>query len=250
MHEGLCNCSEFTRLLAIALLNWSDDEGYFMANPILIRGQVFPFLDDSKIIPRSLQDLSRVGWITLGKDDQDRDVGFVINFTKHQRVDKPKPSSIKGNFRFQDDSKTIPRFIQDASKEEGNGKEGNGKEILSKKLDDMDFAGKIYEEYPRKEGRKKAIESIMKAMKSNDGYFLMERTKTYCDAIQWKERQFIPLPATWFTQERFNDKDEAWLPPCKNESTSVLQMGLSAISSDFAPAKPQKTVNLAAEMGI
>lgn len=40
------------------------------------------------------------------------------------------------------------------------------------------------------------------------------------------------------------------IPKAKNESTSVLQMGLSAISSDFAPAKPQKTVNLAAEMGI
>ena len=39
-------------------------------------------------------------------------------------------------------------------------------------------------------------------------------------------------------------------PRQKNESTSVLQMGLSAISSDFAPSKPQKTVNLAAEMGI
>ena len=126
MHEGICLCSDFTRLLAIALLNWSDDEGYFMANPILIRGQVFPFLDDSKIIPRSLQDLSRVGWITLGKDNQGRDVGMIKNFAKHQRVDKPKPSCIKGNFQFQDDSKIDPRLIQDASKEEWKGMEGKG----------------------------------------------------------------------------------------------------------------------------
>ena len=128
MHEGLCKCSEFTRLLAIALLNWADDEGYFMANPILIRGQVFPFLDDSKIIPRSLQDLSREGWIQLGKDNQGRSVGRVLNFGKHQRVDKPKPSEIKASSAFQDESKMNPRTIQDASKEEGNGmeEEGNG----------------------------------------------------------------------------------------------------------------------------
>jgi hypothetical protein len=126
MHEGLAKCSEFARLLAIALLNWSDDEGYFMANPILIRGQVFPFLDDSKIIPRSLQDLSFVGWIRLGKDNQGRDVGFVINFSKHQRVDKPKPSSIKGCATFQDPSKNDPRSIRDESKEEGKGMERNG----------------------------------------------------------------------------------------------------------------------------
>jgi len=127
MHEGLCKCPEFTRLLAIALLNWADDEGYFMANPVLIRGQVFPFMDESKMIPRSLQDLSRVGWIELGTDEQGRDVGRIINFAKHQRVDKPKPSSIKENFTFQDDSKNDPRNVQEASKEEGKGKEEEGK---------------------------------------------------------------------------------------------------------------------------
>ena len=106
MHEGLCKCSEFSRLLAVALLNWSDDEGYFMANPILIRGQVFPFEEDSKKVPRGLQELSGAGWIRLGKDDQGRSVGMVINFAKHQRVDKPKASSIKASSAFQDPSKT------------------------------------------------------------------------------------------------------------------------------------------------
>jgi hypothetical protein len=123
MHEGLCKCSEFSRLLAVALLNWSDDEGYFMANPILIRGQVFPFEDDSKKVPRSLQELSSVGWIRIGNDDQGRSVGMVINFAKHQRVDKPKPSTIKASSVFQDASKNDLGRIQDASKEEGKGME-------------------------------------------------------------------------------------------------------------------------------
>lgn len=146
MHEGLCKCSEFTRLLAIALLNWSDDEGYFMANPILIRGQVFPFLDDSKMIPRSLKDLSSVGWIALGRDDQGRDVGMIKNFAKHQRVDKPKPSIIKANSQFQDESKMNPRIVPDASKEEGKGREqgmeedGNMKESLPLPFRSYEFA--------------------------------------------------------------------------------------------------------------
>lgn len=133
MHEGLAGCAEFSRLLAIALLNWADDEGYFMANPILIRGQVFPFVDDSKKVPRGLDELSRVGWIELAKDDQGRDVGRVINFLKHQRVDKPKPSTIKDSWRFQEESKNYLGSISDESKEEGNGREqgkgsGKGKE--------------------------------------------------------------------------------------------------------------------------
>jgi hypothetical protein len=123
LHEGLCGCSDFTRLLAIALLNWADDHGYFMAHPSLLRGSLFPFLDDSKKIPGSLQDLSRVGWIELGTDNQGRPVGRVVNFSKHQRVDKPKESTIKDLCAFQDQSKTRPGIIQDASKEEGNGME-------------------------------------------------------------------------------------------------------------------------------
>lgn len=127
-HEGLCSCSEFTRLLAIALLNLADDEGYFMANPSILRGALFPFLDSSKMIPGSIQDLSRVGWIEVGEDDQKRQVGRVLNFRKHQRIDKPKPSNIKPLSKFQDASKTHPRRVQDASNEEGKGREGKGTE--------------------------------------------------------------------------------------------------------------------------
>lgn len=127
LHEGLCALPEFTRLLAIALLNWADDEGYFMANPAILRGSLFPFLDDSKKIPRGLQELSRVGWIDLGKDTQDRDVGRIRNFAKHQRVDKPRSSEIKASSAFQEASKNVLGVLQDASKEEWNGMEqGNG----------------------------------------------------------------------------------------------------------------------------
>jgi hypothetical protein len=111
-------------LLAIALLNWSDDEGYFMANPTLIRGQLFPFEEDSKKVPRSLQELSEAGWILLGTDSQKRAVGKVMNFLKHQRVDKPKPSEIKGCSTFQEPSTT--HLIVVPSGMEGNRREGNG----------------------------------------------------------------------------------------------------------------------------
>jgi len=134
MHEGLCGKSEFTRLLAIALLNWADDEGYFLANPVLIRGQVFPFLDDSTKIPRALQDLSSVGWIDLGSDDQGRSVGKIKNFSKHQRVDKPNASKLKASSVFVDDSKNVLGLLLEDSKEEGKGmeEERNGIEAKPK----------------------------------------------------------------------------------------------------------------------
>lgn len=133
IHEGMCQCSEFTRLLAIALLNWADDEGYFMAHPMILKGNLFPFLDDSKMIPRSLKDLSRIGWIELAEDSQIRPIGRVLNFLKHQRVDKGKRSQIKDLWPIQDESNIDPRHVEDASKEEGKGigkeKERKGSEF-------------------------------------------------------------------------------------------------------------------------
>jgi hypothetical protein len=75
------------------------------------------------------------------------------------------------------------------------------------------IAEAIYQRYPRKEGKADAIKAILKAMKRHDAKFLLERTEAYAEAIAWKERQFIPHPATWFNGERFNDDPEAWKEP-------------------------------------
>lgn len=133
--ETLAPLSDKAKLLAIALLNYADDEGFFWANPILIKSALFPFLDESKTIPRCVQELSGVGYIRLGKTPDGRSVGEVVNFKKHQRIDKPKPSIIGRFVTFQDESKTNPRNVQDASKEEqgtGNreqGGDGNGMDM-------------------------------------------------------------------------------------------------------------------------
>ena len=153
LHEGLCGCSEFARLLALALLNWSDDEGYFMAHPSLIRGSLFPFLDDSKNIPRSLQDLSRVGWIELGKDDQGRPVGRVTNFLKHQRIDKPQASKIKGSSVFLEHSKNDLGTILDDSQGEWKGMDqGIGKGSLTESAPPPPLDGTLK---PKKEKKPK-----------------------------------------------------------------------------------------------
>ena len=137
--ETLAPFPDFTKLLAIGLLNYADDHGYFWANPVLIRSQIFPFLDSSKTLLGAIQDLSSVGYIRLGvAEDGVRQVGQVVNFDRHQRVDKPKPSIIAQNCTFQDVSKTTPRTIKDASKEEGKGRERKGKGTLSQATGDLE----------------------------------------------------------------------------------------------------------------
>jgi hypothetical protein len=114
------------RLLAVALLNYSDDEGYFMANEALIRGECFPFDEDSKSVRRGLQELSRIGYIALGTSSDGQKIGSIPNFLEHQRIDKASPSKIKTKTITWEDSANPPRIIQESSTPEGN-KEGKGK---------------------------------------------------------------------------------------------------------------------------
>ena len=124
--EKMSSLPPETRLLAIALLNYSDDEGYFLASQVLVKSACFPFLESSKTIPRMIQELSSIGYLECGKTEDGRELGHIVKFLKHQRIDKGKPSQLKQKSQFDESSTNDPRSIQDASKEEGEGEGEQG----------------------------------------------------------------------------------------------------------------------------
>jgi hypothetical protein len=83
-----------TQLLAIALLNVADDEGYFYADPDLIRGAVRP-RENSLNVHGALTELSNIGYIELREHSTHGLLGRVAKFDEHQRVNRPSTSSIK-----------------------------------------------------------------------------------------------------------------------------------------------------------
>ena len=87
--ETISSVDAFSRLMAIALLNLSDDHGYFNATPAVVRGEVFPFEESLANISRALSELSRVGYICIGTTSTGKRVGRVVNFKIHQKVDHP-----------------------------------------------------------------------------------------------------------------------------------------------------------------
>lgn len=93
--EDMAEISEAACLLAIGLLNYADDEGYFNANPKLIKAAVFPIRETSGSIPVLLQELSNCGYISLFSAQDGKRYGLINNFTKHQVVNKKTPSKIK-----------------------------------------------------------------------------------------------------------------------------------------------------------
>lgn len=93
--EDMAEVSEAACLLAIGLLNYADDEGYFNANPKLIKAAVFPIREPSVTIPVMLRELSNHGYLVLFSTSDSKHFGLIQNFAKHQVVNKPRPSKIR-----------------------------------------------------------------------------------------------------------------------------------------------------------
>lgn len=112
--------------------------------------------------------------------------------------------------------------------------------VPSKKMRQQELAESICQEYPRKVAKIDALKAIIKAMKENDPAFLLERTKAYAAAIVWKEKQFIPHPATWFNKGFFNDDPEEWKQPVTNGSVpqSAIAHRQHKADSEYVETKP------------
>lgn len=91
-------------------------------------------------------------------------------------------------------------------------KERKGKEqaLLKHSSSMLQASEAIYAEYPRKVGKPVALKAILKALESIDAPRLLSLTKQFCAAARGREQQFIPHPATWFNQQRFNDDPSTW----------------------------------------
>ncbi len=67
----------------------------------------------------------------------------------------------------------------------------------------------IYQAYPRHVGRKDGLKAIGKALKGISPETLLDHVRTFAAACEQAgtDPRFIPHPATWFTGERWEDKE-------------------------------------------
>ena len=106
-HPVMSKQDDATRLMALGLLNYADDEGYFCADAPLVRASLRPFDDDSSIVRRSLARLAELGYIELREHPTHGMIGLVLSFTTHQRVDRGKSSVLKHLYDSTNDRRTI-----------------------------------------------------------------------------------------------------------------------------------------------
>lgn len=221
-HPVLRKQKDSSQLLAIALLNLSDDEGYFMADCALVRAFARPFDESTRITQEALSELQNIGWVEIRNSPTHGPIGKVVNFIKHQVINRSTPSKIKSYF----ESVTAHEVFSEDSQLDGKGWEGNGKEKPLARFTSSDCE-EIYELYPRKVGRKKALESIAAAIsricageikgqtttRATAIAGLKERVRTFAESPAGKRGTYTPHPTTWFNRSSYLDEVSEWSAP-------------------------------------
>lgn len=136
LDEDLAELPCEAHMLAAAILNHCDDEGYFKANPKLIHAQVFALRDMECTTTVLVQSLQKIGYLTLFVGSDGKEYGHVTNFNNHQSINKPKASKIKGLKPVQSKSRTDTGQLP-LGKEQGKeqGKESNIEKTKKNKTD-------------------------------------------------------------------------------------------------------------------
>jgi len=88
--EEIGSWSFISRLCYIALWNFADDEGRFKANEALLKAQIFPYDDDIDFKAIKIDLDKKVCWY----EHDSLQYGYIRNFKKYQRIDRPTPSRI------------------------------------------------------------------------------------------------------------------------------------------------------------
>lgn len=125
-NEALSSLPEATHMLAAALLNYADDEGYFNANPALVRAACAPLREPSVSVHNSLISLQKVGFLKIGQVKDGRKYGHITSFLKHQRVNRASPSRIKSLEIVWEESVIDHTQFSEDSLPEGNREQGTG----------------------------------------------------------------------------------------------------------------------------
>ena len=141
-HPVLGTLDSFTKLLGIAILNLADDEGYFIGEAFFVRGQLFPYEKGLHKVAKGLKLLEEKGYIALQDAPSFGMIGLVVNFKKHQKVNRPLPSTLKEYFQSSihgglsesslPEWKGVGKELEENGKEaERNGTYCKGKEVKS-----------------------------------------------------------------------------------------------------------------------
>jgi hypothetical protein len=200
--EALSSVSAEAALLAIGLLNHSDDEGFFNANPKLIEADVFPLRELSSSITVLLRELSKIGYLTMFLGSDGKKYGMVTNFAKHQVINKPRQSKIKGLCslpeEYGSDTVDVPLGMEWNGKGKGKEKEIEG----ANALDGFDEFWMIYDKKVEKPQAEKSWKRIKPTIELQLTIYAAARTYV----ASTPDKKYRKNPSTWLNNQCWNDE--------------------------------------------
>lgn len=194
-----------SQLLYFHMVLRADDDGVV---------ESYPLMKMLGLAPDNFKVLEAKGFIKLLNDDQ---VVLVMNWIEHNKIRADRKVNsiylplIKNLYPELPTIEPKPRSDVDDNSRRINGGQstvGISKDKLSKDkiIEDNHFSS-FWDSYPRKEGKKNAEKSWLKIdPKLHD--IILSALKEHCESEQWLKDggRFIPHPATWLNQERWNDE--------------------------------------------
>jgi len=176
------------RLFYIGLWNFADDEGKFKANDVILKAHIFPY--DTNVDLEEIKKFlgSKIVWYEVDKFKY----GYIRNFLKYQRIDRPTKSVIPDPKEALDEHSTSTRrrLVPNISKD-----------------NTRDF-DEFYSKYPKKQGKADAFKAFVK-LSPNDELLgtILRAVEEWSKSEAWlkDDGKYIPLPATWLRGNRWED---------------------------------------------
>lgn len=211
---NMVKLSPFARLLYIGMWNFTMcDYGHVADDAMKLKLQVLPM--DDVDINELLLEVMNAGRVVRIVSDDGRTFLHVKRFGDHQKIDprwktrcqacgsadlKPLPETQGSLGELPVTPKVSPPLPL--------GREGMGRE--SKKTSSNAAHSKefdsFWEHYPRKVGKLAAKTAFSKALSLTDVSNIQEALRRLHQEVRGQDQKFIPHPATWLNQGRWDDE--------------------------------------------
>lgn len=204
--ETAGSLDDFSWRLLVSLICLADDYGRGRANPAIIKGQAFPLRDNvtKEQIEESLKEIQKSGTIIVYQVEGAKYYYFP-KWEKHQTIRAktsryPDPANAEICEQMQTDEIICKQVKADAPEIQYN--------TIQIQSNTNTHFDEFWEAYPRKVAKKDAEKAFAKI--KVDMAALMAALEKQKNSKQWKKEggQYIPYPATWLNQERWNDQTE------------------------------------------
>lgn len=233
--ESFARCSIKARLTAIYLITNADDEGRMRGNAKMLARTLFPYDDDiQENFATLLGELESVGFANRYEVDGCQYL-HIVNWSRHQRIDKPKPSRLPappteqtnpGN--VSDAPRTHPGNVRDASCEDLDQDldQDQDHSMSSTAADARTMVDDPFERfkqaYPKRKGSQPwtpAKEKFKKACRDGvDPEVIIAGAKRYAEQVKRDGKintEYVAQAKTWLNQRRWADDDDQAPPKSK-----------------------------------